>query len=402
MEVIYDLPEELRHEVMSYLDVPRLKVLRSLCKRFGPSSEYHLFRNLVLKADRLSLDRWNCLSESEELGQIVRSISLTTYPEDVSISRRLSLDEMDRSILRLAFAFPNSNAVNVQLGADEVYEVGEIMDSALQTPILYTIFEALAARTTVNSTYDAERKKEAHSQTVKSIRKLTLVDLSNLGHRNLTESSGFRQGIAALEELHIFARIQYKYAYDEEDEYFPWEEVKEFLPSLRRDWMSPIASSLASLSLYFDEPCGAVPYLDVKNLHFVSLRSLVLGNYVFAYESQIEWVTAQTKLETLILDNCKIPYLMIFYSSFLVELGIETSEWQRIPYGDGDDERDQLYAVRTKWYEILASIQSKLGNLKKFCMKYSQNEQLSGAAYQCMVSLLKQYSFFSNALLTCY
>jgi hypothetical protein len=71
----------------------------------------------------------------------------------------------------------------------------------------------------------------------------------------------------------------------------------------------PATQNLKHLTLYSDLPLGWFPKLDLRNVHFVNLESLALGQFVFQHERQFDWIIShQASLRAFYLDHCSILY----------------------------------------------------------------------------------------------
>jgi hypothetical protein len=84
------------------------------------------------------------------------------------------------------------------------------------------------------------------------------------------------------------------------------------LPSL---WLQPAANNLTTLCLYhMNIYFGYSPKLDLRGVHFPSLRTLALGNYTFTHNWQLDWLGSHSStLENLYLDDCIVVYYAKLY-----------------------------------------------------------------------------------------
>lgn len=65
---------------------------------------------------------------------------------------------------------------------------------------------------------------------------------------------------------------------------------------------------------------GFRPKLDLSQIHFPRLKSLVLGNFTFFQDSQLEWILSHgATLSELSLDDCMILYDLCLFEEKLDE-----------------------------------------------------------------------------------
>ncbi|USW56073.1 hypothetical protein Slin15195_G093920 [Septoria linicola] len=92
----------------------------------------------------------------------------------------------------------------------------------------------------------------------------------------------------------------------------PWNEYNDLdFEEHRVDtFLRPIASQLKEVKLYtIHSQWGVYPACNLEDIHFPQLEKLALGNYVFAYDWQVDWIVSHgSTLKTLVLDNCPITY----------------------------------------------------------------------------------------------
>ncbi|KAI5363741.1 hypothetical protein Slin14017_G057050 [Septoria linicola] len=83
-----------------------------------------------------------------------------------------------------------------------------------------------------------------------------------------------------------------------------------FNTQLKDTFLRPIASQLKEVKLYtIHSQWGVYPACNLEDIHFPQLEKLALGNYVFAYDWQVDWIVSHgSTMKTLVLDNCPITY----------------------------------------------------------------------------------------------
>ena len=182
--------------------------------------------------------------------------------------------------------------------------------------ILKSVFETLAARS-------------AKSELV-NVDILKVANIPNYDYGYLTSLQTFQSTMQALKELHIQVRQDsdpLTFILDHIDDTM---EHEAYMQHLKSQWLAPISSQLTSLSLYFDEYWGVFPHLQIEGLKFPSLRYLALGNYTFADDRQLDWLTSLSSLEILMLQNCPILFTIRFTKLEMESLELDTSGWQDV------------------------------------------------------------------------
>ncbi|KAM3507603.1 hypothetical protein MY10362_001677 [Beauveria mimosiformis] len=153
-----------------------------------------------------------------------------------------------------------------------------------------------------------------------SLRALSIENLLNFVDSTFTDKPCFTEVITSIQELHISIAADV----DENDPTinFPlMPTLPRFWPSFASVWLAPASPRLSSLTVYCNVQFGAVPYWqdcfssttasqDTAALAFPRLRTLTLGRYALAYESQLDdflaSATVLPELRRLTLDDCPI------------------------------------------------------------------------------------------------
>lgn len=134
-------------------------------------------------------------------------------------------------------------------------------------------------------------------------------------------------------------------------------------------------ANLQRLVLYSDFRFGFFPTLDLTRLHFPNLRSLCLGLYVFAQDSQFSWIVSHSDtLQELYMDNCSILYQVGHtIPGWLGEDGfpVEHPPNADQPYGKSYPpwERDNdptLRDYQTRWHDAFSRFENELPKLRRF------------------------------------
>ncbi|OAA51344.1 F-box domain-containing protein [Beauveria brongniartii RCEF 3172] len=297
--------------------------LRLTCSRISASATPALFRSFILRPCDPSIARFHALlNDPSPFGprSLVRRVvfesevkqqhdddclgwswepELTELTREwyAAVSRLSELENVQHVYVRFAptcldtddtgtgwiEAFPNSNVLNLRRG------------------ILVAVFKAIVGM--------------RHS-----LRALSIENLLNFVDTTFTNKSCFTEVITSIQELHISIAADV----DENDpaNAFPLlPAIPRFWPSFASVWLAPASPRLISLTLYCNVEFGAVPYWqdclssttasqDTAALAFPRLRSLTLGRYALAYESQLDDFLASAavlpELRRLTLDDCPI------------------------------------------------------------------------------------------------
>jgi hypothetical protein len=356
------LPIEILTEIVGYLEADSWKNMRLVSKSLTIVATRHLFETVTLTPTDQSIECFEKLSRNSILGGYAKRIIVETFPEisfdQQSWNNHFIEDDLDdweapKSFIpvftTLSKYFPAVNALELKFSADvgngNVYLYDSREPPELRAEVLEAFFREIATR--------------SKEKTLKGIESLTIVNLSDYAHDELATSSSFLEVVKSLKEFHTHVAIEGDSAAPEHEHELP--EFTSFMPHLRSRWLEPMANHLTALSIYFESYWGAVPYFDVEGLNLPNLRYLALGNYTFAHEKQISWLTSLTLLETLSLDDSPL----VIFCDFCEKSDIDTGNWRVIPYeGQGDS-----YFVAenlARWSHYFDEIRLKLCNLKSF------------------------------------
>lgn len=228
--------------------------------------------------------------------------------------------------------------------------------------ILTTVFEAMAGLP------DGRR-----------IRSLAVENLQNIVDKRFTEDPCFGRVMTGLEQLHLSVATEVDEAWPENG--LAKLAVVKFWPDFTDTWLRLAAPSLTALTLYCDNYFGAVPFWQggggggnggAHRLVFPDLKALALGNYVLAYESQLDWLASPTtfpRLERLALDDCPIMSHLLVYTALPRKLPPVYPERLRLLKTDPDapeERRKLMLASRLRWDAVFDRLREGLPSLKTF------------------------------------
>ncbi|CAI6334267.1 unnamed protein product [Periconia digitata] len=153
-------------------------------------------------------------------------------------------------------------------------------------------------------------------------------------------------------------------------------------------FLKPAMGNLQRLVLYSDILFGFFPRLDLRDVHFPNLKSLCFGYYVFAQDSQFDWITSHAAtLQELYMDDCSILYSIahtipgwLGEDGFPLEHPPNTSEcygrsftpWEEEDLNDEVDEKLKLVNYPTRWFDIFSRFQKELPRLRRFAFGKSK------------------------------
>ncbi|RLL95950.1 hypothetical protein CFD26_105976 [Aspergillus turcosus] len=147
-----------------------------------------------------------------------------------------------------------------------------------------------------------------------------------------------------------------------------------FLPSL---WLKPTASSLGHLTLSCDSWFGFRPKLELSEVHFPHLKSLVLGRFSFFQDSQLEWILSHgATLNELFLDDCMILYDLCLFEDNLGWLSFKKGDMETRLEDYGYLGYYRSYDKR--WHHYFDAFRTRLPRLRHFRIGASDYYWLRG------------------------
>lgn len=253
------------------------------------------------------------------------------------------------SSLQLGFGPANANCWSYYKAWFEHRAIRSLQFIQLQ--FMKLVFEALCSR---------NRPKPC-------LRSLSIKILPDFHDPPFTASPKFKNILSGLSELHL-----HMLALSEEDDlrqHMLW--LRDFFEYIPRVWLKPSMKSLTHLTLYNDIYWGYWPAVDSRCIRFPKLKHHAMNKYTFAYDWQIEWITAHgPTLETLILGEC--PILFYMTSGELWDRYKSTSRDdhelllpQRFQGGQFSDDRHH-WIYNRRWHHCFDMLQVGLPFLAKF------------------------------------
>ena len=189
-----------------------------------------------------------------------------------------------------------------------------------------------------------------------------------------------------------------------------------FSGGLLNAWLKPASQNLTRLTLYANTYWGWVPGFDPRGVQFPNVRYLALGNYTFAHDWQIEWMTSHfPDLETLIMVDCPILFHMhpagcldrhtsvVSYEDHIKLTNPTPNPYVVSRYGD-----DSHWIYNSRWHHFFPKFESQMRSLTKFVYTHEgwpniySMEQAFDERDQLVSSFqLKRYAAFTGAIGPC-
>lgn len=127
-------------------------------------------------------------------------------------------------------------------------------------------------------------------------------------------------------------------------------------------WQASKCENLTRLDICADRFWGYYPKIDFRDVTFPRLRTLVLSQFIFSHDWQLQWLLRHDTLKELVLPRCVI--LAEAWSS---------DERDEDGYSFRLADEDYVYcgptvayAFKTRWYEYFAAIEAGLPHLQYF------------------------------------
>lgn len=119
------------------------------------------------------------------------------------------------------------------------------------------------------------------------------------------------------------------------------------------------------MNIYF----GYSPKLDLRGVHFPSLRTLALGNYTFTHDWQLDWLSSHSStLENLYLDDC----IVVYYAK-LYDCKVDSEGYPIVRHGGNTDLLGprvfgsyESRFIDLTWARILHHLRAHLTSLRHF------------------------------------
>lgn len=352
-----------------------LKALRLVNRDLGSIASEHLFRRVVFDPTDDSIERFIKVMQSN-LSPLVLDVVI-----DVSVAepRVLYIEEaeVEESFVAAVKAIEQChNLEGIEIRFSDECEVCDDIDHYVAQSVEYRcevlelVFNALA-----------------HAE---KLERLTIKNLQDYHEAETFEKSSFLAVRNRLKQLHLNVATEY-------DSWRPEYAIKArglhdgFTHHIPKFWLKPLSQQLTHLSLYCPDLWGIWPFVDLREIPtFPYLKSLCLGNFMFAHDWQVDWIVSHgSSLQNLYFDDCKIVVTLNLNAEQIRANfpGMETPVHRRVPTA--------LVHVDLRWHVLLDRLRRGLPNLRQFvtgvgdwdddnCFddRYRLQNSLRGISYQ--------------------
>ncbi|KAH1627705.1 hypothetical protein KXX21_001348 [Aspergillus fumigatus] len=317
------LPSELLTLIVSYVDPSSWKDLRQTCRLLSYVTAQLLFESLKLYPTQASYEIMDEILTGSILEDAVKTVYINTreHPYDSDDEEEAYFPgEFENRISRLKTLSKVQNVVlqfDKRCGVSRHHWITKPPQTvAFRKKALSVLFEWLASLEAplqslgIQHLQDVNIKDDELSERItKVLRNLRALSLS------ITILKDFGTGT---DSVYFLSR----------DRFFAK------LPSV---WLKPTTSSLEHLTLFCDTWFWFRPKLDLSQIHFPRLKSLVLGNFTFFQDSQLEWILSHgATLSELSLDDCMILYDLCLFEEKLDEYSFKKDEMELRIEEDGE------------------------------------------------------------------
>jgi hypothetical protein len=352
-----DLPFGIQRHCVQYLDIKALKSLRTTNKAILPLSTEKLFHTISLFPGQESSTKFTHVLENTNLNPMVRKIIFdTSSPADKKLhcEEEKKVDEDFQKTMCTVGKFLNLCEVELRFSRECAHENDYRFNKEVQetvnfrTNILENLFKAL---------------NNPENPTLK-VDSLTINNLQD--HTTIYDNENFIAVRSRLKKLALNIAT-------ESDDTSPERSIRMvalhemFNNDLLEQWLKPLQDQLTHLTIYCDTYWGAVPYCDLRQVHFPHLKSLSMGNFTIVHNWQIDWILLHgPTLEELLLDDCPITIALNLEAEQcrpnFPELISATEDT------DLDSPMEYVKDVSLRWHDIIPRFQTDLPHLKRFAM----------------------------------
>ena len=312
---------------------------------------------------RSSVSRFARLLDHPELRHQVRNVVLRTSADGEKASDVDRVSKAWRDAASDMGKFSKLSSVQIRFREpcvdddDEGHKGWVTEDEEFRGDVLKTVLGALNRETSPAN----------------NLRSLSILNLQNKNKEDIINSSDFKNVLSRITELHLLIAVQIDEAAPES--YVLQKALYDFfndgLPSV---WLKPASRNLTHLTLYANTYWGWVPGFDPRGIRFPNVRYLALGNYTFAHDWQIEWITSHfPNLETLIMVDCPILFHM-HPAGCLDRHAARVSHEDHIklanpspsPNAVSEYDDDSHWIYNSRWHQFFPKLEAQLLSLTKF------------------------------------
>ncbi|KAH1758004.1 hypothetical protein KXW12_006437 [Aspergillus fumigatus] len=333
------LPSELLTLIVSYVDPSSWKDLRQTCRLLSYVTAQLLFESLKLYPTQASYEIMDEILTGSILEDAVKTVYINTreHPYDSDDEEEAYFPgEFENRISRLKTLSKVQNVVlqfDKRCGVSRHHWITKPPQTvAFRKKALSVLFEWLASLEAPLQSLGIQHLQDVNIKDDELSERIPKTILKDFGTG--TDSVYF------LSRDRFFAK----------------------LPSV---WLKPTTSSLEHLTLFCDTWFWFRPKLDLSQIHFPRLKSLVLGNFTFFQDSQLEWILSHgATLSELSLDDCMILYDLCLFEEKLDEYSFKKDEMELRIEEDGEAGYYRPYNKR--WHHYFDAFRKRLPRLRQF------------------------------------
>ncbi|GFG06186.1 hypothetical protein IFM5058_02798 [Aspergillus udagawae] len=356
------LPSELLTLIVSYVDPSSWKNLRQTCRLLSCFTTQLLFETLKLYPTEGSYEIMDEIVKGSTLGDAVKKVYISTreHPYDSDDEEEVYFpNEFENRISDLK---PLSKVQNAVLQFDK--RCGMSRHHWITKPPQTVAFREKAL--SVFFEWLASLDVPLQSLGIQHLQDINIKDdeLSNRITKVLRYLRSLRLSIVS---EHNTATTEDPREFWNEDRFSLFPESQSFFTELPSVWLKPTASSLEHLTLFCDTWFGFRPKLELSEVHFPHLKSLVLGNFTFFQDSQLEWILSHgATLSELSLDDCMILYDLSLLEDTLGEYSFNKDEMELRLEDDGEAGYGYYYSYNKRWHHYFDAFRRRLPHLRNF------------------------------------
>ncbi|KAL4744792.1 hypothetical protein BDW72DRAFT_212179 [Aspergillus terricola var. indicus] len=359
MPELLSLPTEILRNIFAQADQETCKSLRLVNRHLGEVGQQSVFETLVIQLtqDYYGYDLEKII-ERPEIAAHITKIYVNTY---------------------------DPNEPELWLGKDETSEsLGVLLELLKQLPRLQSVVLRFHPECPEDDSWSETPQGEDFRQAamqealsafaaMPQLKELGLRDLWNVHDEDPEVVADRNTVLSRLESLRLNV-INVNQGMQGSSDYHR-EAPQKFWPSLPSIWLKPALSNLQHLTLYSTIYTGFFPRCDLRDLHFPKLKSLTLGNHVFAHDSQLNWILSHSPtLSELYLDDCAILFEAAVFAEELERY--ETRQHTILPPSSFAPHPKlpayKLYAAyNTRWADYFRAFKDGLQHLRKFRFGHS-------------------------------
>lgn len=364
---LLSLAPEIIENIIRHAAKEDLRNIRLASRELDRHAVRELFREVSVSPLPRHIEAYTSISQHETLRRLARSAVIYSQPDlnmDGWLGNRETEErgeDYEEAIAALA-RFPNLDSLEIGFtsecfGHRENNNFADVEETiSVRRWLFELIFQAVRDRSATTSSPDS----------IRAIRRLTIVNLQNCPMPEFTRSDLFRDVMAQLDELHLEIIQETDEAGPDHD--YTRVELQTFPGYLVSDWLRPISANLRALSIYSrTSNWGPFPgYFRPVGLSLPRLESLYLGYYTLAHDDDLNWLLGIPSLRRLVLHNCMVVSRVRIDPNNVGKWRPRTEDWDAVSEEREEGDDWPQYAYHGRWSEFFARIARGLPSLVDF------------------------------------